>query len=46
MIIYCSKDILSVEGTSPGDNLAMAFYALDTAPLLKSNRQLFSLASF
>ena len=34
MIVFRSKDIVSNEGTTPGDNLAMSFYALGTAALL------------
>ena len=31
---FGSKDIVSNEGTTQGDNLAMSFYALGTATLL------------
>ena len=34
MIVFGSKDIISNEGTTQGDNLAMSFYALGTATLL------------
>ena len=34
MIVFGSKDIVSNEGTTQGDNLAMSFYALGTATLL------------
>ena len=36
MIILGSVDILSVEGTTQDDNLAMAFYALGTTPLINT----------
>ena len=34
MIVFGSKDIVSNEGTTQGNNLAMSFYALGTATLL------------
>ena len=34
MIVFRSKDIVSNEGTTQGDNLAMSFYAFGTATLL------------
>ena len=34
MVVFWSKDIVSNERTTQGDNLAMSFYALDTATLL------------
>ena len=34
MIVFRSKDIVSNEGTTQGDNLAMSFYAFGTAALL------------
>ena len=34
MIVFGSKDIVSNEGTTKGDNFAMSFYALGTATLL------------
>ena len=34
MIVFGSKDIVSNEGTTQGDNLAMSFYAPGTAALL------------
>ena len=36
MIVLSSKDILSTEGTTQGDNLAMSFCAIDTIPLLNT----------
>ena len=36
MVVLGGRDIFSVEGTTQGDNLAMAFYALGTSPLLKT----------
>ena len=35
MIVLGSKDTVSNEGSNQGDNLAMSFYALGTAALLK-----------
>ena len=37
MIVFGSKNILSNEGTTQGDNLAMSFYDLGTATLLFVN---------
>ena len=34
MIVFGSKDIVSNEGTTKGDNFAMSFYALGTTTLL------------
>ena len=34
MIVFGSKDTVSNEGTTQGDNLAMSFYAPGTAALL------------
>ena len=34
MIVFGSKDIVSNEGTTQGDNLAISFYAFGTATLL------------
>ena len=34
MIVFGSKDIVSNEGTTQGDNLVMSFYAVGTAALL------------
>ena len=33
LIILDASDIYSLEGTTQGDNLAMAFYALGTTPI-------------
>ena len=38
MIILGSKDILSLEGTTQGDNLVMSFYALGIKPILEHLR--------
>ena len=38
LIVFEAKNILSVEGTTQGDNLAMSFYGLRLAPLLRRLR--------
>ena len=36
MIVLGCKDIMSTEGTTQGDNLAMSFYALGITPMIQS----------
>ena len=38
MIIRGSEDIMLVEGTTQGDNLAMSFYAIGIAPIIEHLR--------
>ena len=38
MIIRGSEDIMSVEGTTQGDNLAMCFYAIEIALIIEHLR--------
>ncbi len=38
MIFWNGRNILSVEGTTQGDNLAMSFHALGNSPIIENLR--------